>query len=150
MLTAMLAAKNILGANHDLWKVNVEQEYHEEIREEVAVEKILRWAFSRMDKFGFATAVGSVSGLIVFLATLFLALKGGKVVGPNMQLLSQYFFGYSVTIKGAFIGMAHGFTWGFSFGWFFAYVRNLSLGYLIYRAKRKAELMSLRGFFDHL
>ena len=30
MLTAMLAVKNILGENHDLWSVNVEQEYHEE------------------------------------------------------------------------------------------------------------------------
>lgn len=31
MLTAMLAVKNILGANYDLWQVNVEQEYHEEV-----------------------------------------------------------------------------------------------------------------------
>jgi len=31
MLTAMLAVKNILGANYDVWDVNVEQEYHEEI-----------------------------------------------------------------------------------------------------------------------
>lgn len=30
MLTAMLAVKNILGEKHDLWSVNVEQEYHEE------------------------------------------------------------------------------------------------------------------------
>jgi protoporphyrinogen oxidase len=31
MLTAMLAARNILGEKYDLWKVNVEQEYHEEV-----------------------------------------------------------------------------------------------------------------------
>jgi protoporphyrinogen oxidase len=30
MLTGMLAAKNILGENHDLWNVNVERSYHEE------------------------------------------------------------------------------------------------------------------------
>ncbi|MCQ8186318.1 glycosyltransferase [Parvularcula maris] len=30
MLTAMLAAENILGAEHDLWEVNVERSYHEE------------------------------------------------------------------------------------------------------------------------
>jgi hypothetical protein len=29
MLTAMLAAENVLGADHDLWSVNVEAEYHE-------------------------------------------------------------------------------------------------------------------------
>src|SRR5438477_6209588 len=34
MLTAMLAAKNILGQNYDLWSVNVDQEYHEEIKGE--------------------------------------------------------------------------------------------------------------------
>ena len=31
MLTAMLAVKNILGASYDLWKVNTDQEYHEEV-----------------------------------------------------------------------------------------------------------------------
>ena len=30
MLTAMLSVENILGAHHDIWSVNVEQEYHEE------------------------------------------------------------------------------------------------------------------------
>ncbi|MGE5567890.1 MAG: NAD(P)/FAD-dependent oxidoreductase [Rhodospirillales bacterium] len=30
MLTAMLAARNILGARYDLWQVNVEADYHEE------------------------------------------------------------------------------------------------------------------------
>lgn len=30
MLTGLLAAKNILGENHDLWNVNVERSYHEE------------------------------------------------------------------------------------------------------------------------
>lgn len=30
MLTALLAARNIMGENHDLWNVNVERSYHEE------------------------------------------------------------------------------------------------------------------------
>ena len=33
MLTAMLAARNIVGGRYDLWQVNVDQEYHEEGRE---------------------------------------------------------------------------------------------------------------------
>ena len=32
MLTALLAVRNIYGARHDLWKVNVERSYHEEFR----------------------------------------------------------------------------------------------------------------------
>jgi protoporphyrinogen oxidase len=33
MLTAMLSVKNILGANYDVWEVNVDNEYHEEVSE---------------------------------------------------------------------------------------------------------------------
>ena len=32
MLTAVYAARNILGASHDLWEVNVERSYHEEMQ----------------------------------------------------------------------------------------------------------------------
>lgn len=32
MLTAMLAVKNILGEQHDIWSVNTERSYHEEVR----------------------------------------------------------------------------------------------------------------------
>jgi hypothetical protein len=31
MLTAMLAVRNVLGANYDLWEVNADEDYHEEI-----------------------------------------------------------------------------------------------------------------------
>jgi hypothetical protein len=30
MYTAMLSVENIFGADHDVWNVNVEAEYHEE------------------------------------------------------------------------------------------------------------------------
>ena len=31
MYTAMLTVENIFGADHDVWSVNVEEEYHEEV-----------------------------------------------------------------------------------------------------------------------
>src|SRR4051812_12442238 len=34
MYTAMLTVENILGADHDIWAVNVEEEYHEEVKSE--------------------------------------------------------------------------------------------------------------------
>lgn len=34
MYTAMLSVDNIFGANHDVWNVNVEAEYHEEKSED--------------------------------------------------------------------------------------------------------------------
>jgi len=153
VLTAMLAVENILGANHDLWDVNADQEYLEEYKETpskpVIYDDALLQTFTRMDKVGFATAVGSVSGLLFFLATLWLIIKGGDIAGPNLQLLEQYYVGYSVTIKGAFIGMGYSFVWGFLFGWLFVYLRNFFLGLFIYIVRRKAELLSLRDFLDH-
>ena len=32
MYTAMLAVENLMGASHDVWSVNVEEEYHEEMK----------------------------------------------------------------------------------------------------------------------
>jgi len=43
MLTAVLAARNILGGHYDLWKINVEQEYHEE-GSEISVEDMQKIA----------------------------------------------------------------------------------------------------------
>ena len=152
MLTAILSAENILGANHDLWTVNVKQEYHEEMgiepSEEAALDKLLPAVFSRMDKIGLATAVGSVCGLLIFLATIWIVIKGG-VERFYLQLLGQYFLGYTVTVKGALIGMAYGFSWGFLFGWLFAYLRNFFIAYYIYRIRRKIELLTFRDFLDH-
>jgi hypothetical protein len=34
MYTAMLTVENLFGASHDIWSVNVEEEYHEEVAAE--------------------------------------------------------------------------------------------------------------------
>ena len=150
MLTAMLAAKNIQGENYDLWKVNTEQEYHEEVEdEEKERDRALAQTFARMDKLGFATAVGTVCSIAIFIATLWLVVKGSAAVVPYFQLLEQYFIGYTVTVKGAFIGMGYGFLWGFIWGWLLAYLRNFFLGIFMYIARKKAELLSLKDFLDY-
>lgn len=41
MLTALLTVKNIMGASYDVWDVNVEQEYHEEMDESVEKQQAL-------------------------------------------------------------------------------------------------------------
>jgi hypothetical protein len=152
MLTGMIAVGNLSGGNHDLWEVNEGEEYLEGDQKAQAAqlipEEVLIRAFARMDKLAFATAVGSVSGLLFFLATIWLIIKGGDVVGPNLKLLGWYFIGYTVTVKGAFVAFGYSFVWGFLFGWLFAYLRNLFLALYIYRVKKKAELLSLGAFFD--
>ncbi len=154
MLTGILSAQNIMGSNHDLWAVNEEQEYIEIDKaikaDSVFSEKIIKQTFARMDKFAIATAIGTVSGLLMFLATLWLVIKGGEVVGPNLKLLNQYFLGYTVTVKGAFIALGYSFFWGFLFGWLFAYLRNFSLAFYLFWLKKKTELLSIKDFFDLL
>lgn len=178
MLTAMLAVKNILGANYNLWQVNADQEYHEEIRDNEekernefallastqplvpvqaatspkhsASDEALIQMFAKIDKTALAIAVGSVCGLVIFIATLWLITKGDEIVGPNLRLLGEYFIGYTVTVKGAFIGMGYSFLWGFIFGWLFAYLRNLSLGFFVYMARKKTESFSLRDFLEYI
>jgi protoporphyrinogen oxidase len=151
MVTAFLAVENIQGARHNLWEVNEELEYIEEITgaQTEAIRELLERSFSRMDELGFATAVGSVFGMFIFLATIFIALRGEGVAASYLQLLENYYFGYSVTVKGAFIGLAYGFTWAFLFGWLFAYLRNFFFVLYIYRVKRRAELLTAMDFFNH-
>jgi protoporphyrinogen oxidase len=154
MVTGIMAARNMLGENHDLWGVTEDQGYLEEdnkTRDPLQDPKtILLRAFARMDKLAFASAVGTVSGLLVFVATIWPVIKGGKVVGPYLALLSQYFIGYTVTVQGAFIAFAYSFVWGFLFGWLFAYLRNFFLAAYIFWVKKKTELLSVKDFFDHL
>lgn len=63
--------------------------------------------------------LGITFGLVLFIMTNWLVIKGGHidadgnyVVGPHLQLLGQFFIGYSVTFLGSFIGFAYGFAVG--------------------------------------
>ncbi len=149
MITGVMAAQNIYGAEHDLWDVNDDDEYLEAGTRDI-VEGYIQRSFARMSKFAFGTSLGVVSGLIMFIATLTLYLKGGAVVGPNITLLKHYFIGYKVTVPGAFIGFCYTFTSGFVFGWLFAFFRNLILAWYIYSIRRKAEKGRLKDFIDYI
>ena len=75
-----------------------------------------------------ATMTGVVIGLLLgsglFLATLWLLLKGGSNPGPHLALLAQYFPGYSVSYTGALIGFCYAFTIGFVTGFILGAVYN--------------------------
>jgi hypothetical protein len=59
---------------------------------------------------------GLLAGLALFVATNWLILKGGPVVGPHLALLGQYFIGYRVTFVGSLIGFVWAFAVGFVVG----------------------------------
>lgn len=67
---------------------------------------------------------GVISGLLIFIATIWLVVKGGPVVGPHMGLLSQFFIGYSVSFVGSLVGLVYGFISGFVVGYLLAWVYN--------------------------
>jgi len=154
MLTGLLAAENCAGASHNLWELNEEEEYLEEQKKEAGgpavFDLILGQTFSRMDKLAFAVATGAAAGLALFLATAWLVVKGGTVVGPHLRLLAQYFPGYTVTFHGSFVAFSYSFFWGFLGGWLFAYLRNFLVAFYLYRIRKKAEINTLREFFDYL
>jgi fructose-specific phosphotransferase system IIC component len=69
-------------------------------------------------------ATGIVLGLSVFVATNWLVLKGGAVVGPHLALLAQFLVGYRVSFLGSLIGFAYGFVLGFLVGYAVAWIYN--------------------------
>jgi hypothetical protein len=80
----------------------------------------------RLNSLVIGIACGVLGGWAIFLATLWLVLKGGSLVGPHLSLLANYFPGYRVTVFGSFLGFAYGFASGFIGGflvaWFYNYL----------------------------
>jgi hypothetical protein len=76
-------------------------------------------------------ALGLIMGLAIFIATNWLLIKGGHttsngeyVVGPHLQLLSQFFIGYKVSFLGSIIGFFYGFAIGTLCGAIFGLIYN--------------------------
>ena len=68
--------------------------------------------------------IGSMAALGVFIATNWLILKGGELVGPHLVLLDQFFIGYRVTFWGSLVGAAYAFVYGFLGGYCVARMYN--------------------------
>ncbi len=81
-------------------------------------EKLLR-GILRLNAKILGLVLGILMGLIIFIGTNWLLIKGGDmtpdgkyVVGPHLQLLSQFFIGYRVSFLGSIIGFLYGFALG--------------------------------------
>jgi hypothetical protein len=92
---------------------------HKQALEEVVLTRLLR-----LNATVQGIVTGIVAGLGIFIATNWLVLKGGMVVGPHLSLLSQFFIGYRVTVVGSLIGFAYGFVYGFIGGYLVASLYN--------------------------
>ena len=68
--------------------------------------------------------LGLICGLVIFIATNWLVIKGGATVGPHLQMLDQFFMGYRVSFFGSFIGFAYGFALGTISGAMIGWIYN--------------------------
>jgi hypothetical protein len=72
-----------------------------------------------------AVVTGMVGGFGLFVATLWLLIKGGPHVGRNLNLLGAYYPGYSVTWAGSILGFVYGALTGAVLGWCVAWLYNV-------------------------
>lgn len=81
---------------------------------------VTREAFRRtllkLNARAWGIAVGVLLGFGLFVATIFLVVKGGPQVGAHLGLLGMLLPGYRVSIGGAFIGFGYLFVIGYAIG----------------------------------
>lgn len=155
MLTGMLAVRNLLyGEANNLWQVNAEQEYLEEVvlkppPEPEQLIEVLDGAVPKLDPLALGMSLGVVTGLVLLLTTLFVLARGGDF-REMMLLLSQFFPGYTVTAVGALVGLGYGFFTGFSLGWGYAFLRNAVTALYLVSLHRSAQQSLMRQFFEYI
>lgn len=92
--------------------------------------QIVRPVIARLRASVMAVAFGLFAGFGLFIATVWLVIRGGPeyegqmIVGPHLSLLSNYYPGYSVTWGGAFVGFAYAAVTGAIVGYCVAWVYN--------------------------
>ena len=155
MLTGMLAVRNLAFAErNNLWSINTEQDYHEQVTAESQVlaplEGLLHRVFLKLDRVALGISLGTVIGMALFIATILLVLRGGEPIGPTLRLLGQYFPGYAVTGSGSLLGFLYGFVAGFAGGWILAFTRNSALFLYMVVIRRRANLNLLRRALDYV
>jgi hypothetical protein len=75
----------------------------------------------KLNAKAFGLACGILWGLVIFVATFWVMIKGG---GNTLALLQQFYFGYKISVLGAFIGLVWGFIDGFIGGYLFSWLYN--------------------------
>jgi hypothetical protein len=104
--------------------------------DDAAIEKLVLVELLRLNGAILGLILGLLFGLGIFIATNFLLIKGGDVVGPHLALLGQFFLGYQVTFVGSIIGFFYGLSLGFVLGYVIAGLYNWMASL---REKRRSE-----------
>jgi len=86
--------------------------------------ELLHREVARLDANAYGFVTGTLAGLGLMAATLILVVKGGPDVGATLGLLAHYFPGYTVTVGGAFVGLAYAFVVGYVAGYLVGFLYN--------------------------
>lgn len=111
-------------------------------------DKLIVQAFAKIDRSALGMTMGLLAGLGMFLTTIFLISKNDVPLSSFFSLLNQFFWGYSVSMTGSFIGLLYGFLAGFGVGWLIAFIRNFVIKIYLYIAKYKERMISINNFID--
>jgi len=113
------------------------------------IEVALARAFAPMHKAAFGAAVGITAALGIYALTAFHVIAQPHNA-LSIELLGQYFFGYTVSWTGAVIGAWWALVAGFVGGWFLAFLRNFAVAVWLVSIRIKANLAETRDFLDHI
>ena len=105
-------------------------------------------AFAPLHRTAMGVSWGVVCGGLVALATMVPVIKGNDFL--SFGLLAQFFWGYSVSWSGVFIGLLWGFGVGFVLGWGFAFIRNATVWLWLTVIRSRAEMDQYSDLLDHL
>lgn len=87
-------------------------------------EKLILESVARLRAGIVALVFGLTGGVLLCVATVWLVIRGGEVVGPHLGLLRYYFPGYTVSWGGAAIGFLYGALVGGLIGGSVAWIYN--------------------------
>ena len=104
--------------------------------------------FPRAHKRALGVAVGATAALLIFVITALHVVL--RIEGLPIGLLSQYFYGYEVTWRGAWVGLCWGFATGFVAGWLLGFVHNFTVGMWLLVVRARRDLHQTRNFLDHI
>ena len=106
-------------------------------------------AFAPIHRRALGIACGAVLGGILSIGTLILVVRRYHR-GFSLDLLGQFFWGYSVSWQGVFIGLLWGMAVGFIFGWSLALIRNAAVWIWLTVIRSRAEMNEYADLLDHL
>ena len=84
----------------------------------------VRRAVARLKAGILGLVFGLIFGIGLFAMTAILLIESGPNMGYHLGLLGNYFIGYTVTWKGAFIGFFWAFAVGVVIGWSIGVIYN--------------------------